>query len=149
MSIDSSNGDEFPASPATLLSHEEVRPQVVGQRRTSLSRVAAYRRKLRRQRNRRLSLIVAVTIACVASGLSYIANHPEFKIQNYIPKETLDVGPVDDYLEQVALKMKESLAKLSQLSKAKKSSDPSTEEVVSDERENEAEEVEEKIGDSS
>ena len=90
--------------PATLLSHEEVRPQSFGGRRKS-TRLQIYRRKLRRRRNRRLVLLLLATTAVVSSVVAYKVQHPEFTFQQFVPEETLDLQGFDRVLQNAANKM--------------------------------------------
>jgi len=90
--------------PATLLSHEEVRPQSFSGRRKS-TRLQQYRRKLRRRRNRRLAFVVLTTSAIVFSVVVYKVQHPEFRFQQYVLQENLNLERFDLVVENAAKKL--------------------------------------------
>ena len=91
--------------PATLLSYEEVRPQSFRGQRTS-TRLAEYRRKLRRQRNRRIAFIVASTSTFFSLGIAYKAYyHRDFTFQHFVSKDVLDLEALDQILDTAAERM--------------------------------------------
>ena len=94
--------------PATLLTHEDVRPQSFRGRRNS-TRLQQYRRKMRKRRNRRIGFILLVTIAVVVSFVAYKMYHPEFTTQDFIPQETLNLERFDRMLQNAAEKMESSI----------------------------------------
>lgn len=94
--------------PATLLSHEEVRPQSFRGRGKS-TRLQKYRRKMRKRRNRRMGIILLLTMATVASVIAYKMYHPEFTTQQFVPQETLNLHDFDRVLENAANKMEASI----------------------------------------